>query len=209
MTRPVPDIAISIGGLIDFVGARPTQRINVVRTIAGMYLADYAPEQDYYKQVREGISEGLLLGNEEERLGLVLAEANEKKRENYQAIADGWLSWRRGKNLELVLNPKRWAEQQLTVKMSPMFAWRQRRGQDLVLLYLKEPELAADAAQAATRVLELTFGNDFARAAVLDVRRGALHRARRRRPRDYDAFLTSEVSALLSMLSSIQGSGVI
>ena len=57
----------------------------------------------------------------------------------------------------------------------------------------------------ATRIIELTFGEERGRAAILDVRRGVLHEARRRRPRDYDTFLASEVSAFLWMFRSIRG----
>ena len=43
--------------------------------------------------------------------------------------------------------------------------------------------------KAATRIVELAFGTDRSRPAVLDVRRARLHEARQRRSRDYDTRL--------------------
>jgi hypothetical protein len=203
MTDPI-DISISLGGFMDFVTATASQRITVVRSIADMYAADYQPGRDFYKDFRDALKEGMLRGDDIQRVHDTVDHATDRKRSNYQAVAVGWEQWRRRKNLVLFGISERWQEQQLGVRVSPAFVWRQRSGPRLVVPYYKGPALSADAAQAGTRVIERAFGDGYGRAAVLDVRRARLHVGRENRSRDYDAWLAGEVSALLRMFHSIR-----
>lgn len=189
---------------MDFVTATASQRITVVRSIADMYAADYLPGRDFYKDFRDAVKEGMLRGDDIQRVHDTVDHTTDNKRSNYQAIAVGWEQWRSRKNLVLFAATERWQEQQLGVRVSPAFVWQQRGGARLVVPYYKGPALSADAAQAGTRVIERAFGGEHGRAAVLDVRRARLHIARENRSRDYDAWLSGEVSAFLQMFRSIQ-----
>jgi hypothetical protein len=203
VTQPV-DISISLVSFMDFVTATASQRITVVRAIADMYADDYQRGPDFYRDLREALREGILRGDDVRRLHDAADHTADGKRTNYQAIAAGWEQWRRRKNLTAFAATKRWQEQRLVVKVSPTLVWRDRSGARLVVPYYKGQELSPDAAQAATRIVERTFGAaEHGRAAVLDVRRARLHQARRRRSRDYDAWLAGEVSAFLQMYRSI------
>jgi hypothetical protein len=203
MTNAI-DVPISLGGLMDFVTATASQRITVVRKIADIYSADYQVGRDFYKDFRDALKEGMLRGDDIRRVRDTAERTTDRKKSNYQAIAVGWEQWRKRKNLVVFTATERWREQQLEVKVSPALIWRQRNGARLIVPYYKGPTLSADAAQAGTRVMERVFGGEYGRAAVLDVRRERLHIARENRSRDYDAWLSGEVSAFLQMLRSIQ-----
>ncbi|MFV8241879.1 hypothetical protein [Mycolicibacterium peregrinum] len=203
MTQPI-DISISLTSFMDFVTATASQRISVVRGIADMYAEDYQRGPDFYRDLRQAINDGIVRGDDVQRLDRLVAQAPDTKRSNYRANAAGWSEWRRKKNLVVFAATERWHEQQLQVKVSPAFVWQRRGDTRLVVPYYKGQELSADAAQAATRVIEKAFEEQHGRAAVLDVRRAHLHEARKRRSRDYDAWLAGEVSAFLQMFRSIR-----
>lgn len=202
MADPI-DIKISLVSFMDFVTATASQRITVVRAIADMYSDDYQRGPDFYRDAREALREGLLRSDDVQRLHDTANHSAENKQKSYRAISAGWEQWRRKKTLTVFADTTRWQEQQLEVRVSPAFTWQHRSGNRLIVPYYKGLELSPDAAQAATRIVELKFGTQDARAAVLDVRRGQLHEARKRRSRDYDAWLAGEVSAFLQMFRSI------
>lgn len=202
MIDPI-EIKISLVSFMDFVTATASQRISAVRTIADIYSDDYQRGPDFYRDVREALREGLLRSDDVQRLHDTARHATENKQNSYGAIAAGWEQWRRRKALTIFAETARWQEQRLEVKVSPTFTWQHRSGNRLIVPYYKGLELSSDAAQAATRIIELKFGSRDARAAVLDIRRGHLHEARRRRSRDYDAWLAGEVSAFLQMFRTI------
>ncbi|MBF9319424.1 hypothetical protein R2360_16645 [Mycobacteroides chelonae] len=202
MTSPL-EISISLGGLADFVTARSSRRIAVVRDVIDMYESEYDPSHDFYKQVREALRDGIPGGDDVRRVRAAVEAAHARRRRNYGEIADGWESWRQRKDLVLQPQSRKWREQELEVSVSPLFIWRHGRQRELVWVYYKDAELSVEAAQAVTRILELTYGWEFGTPAALDIRRSQLHRARRRRPRDYDRWLEGEVSAFLRMFRSL------
>lgn len=189
---------------MDFVTARASQRITVVRSIAETYAEDYTRGPDFYREAREALREGIIRGDDVRRLhDAAASHVGDNKRDSYQAVAAGWEQWRQRKTLSVFATTEKWREQQLHVNVSPAFTWRQGDRSRLIVPYYKGEELGTDAAQAATRIVELTFGTEHGLPAVLDIRRARLHQARQRRSRDYDAWLSGEVSAFLRMLRSI------
>lgn len=202
MTDPTA-VTISIGGLADFVTAGSSQKLAVVRGLVDLYGSPYHPSRDFYGDIRQAIDDGIVKNDDRRRVDAVVAECNPRRRGHYQAVADGWHSWHGRKNLERFVDTSHWHEQQLSVRVSPRFVWRRTLNQDVVWPYFKEAELSRDAAQAAIRIMELACPTDAGQPAVLDVRRGRLHRARRR-DRDYDVLLRAEVSALLGMYASLR-----
>lgn len=201
MTRPV-GTTITLGGFIDFASAGASKRVSAVQNVAAMQLAPYERSRDFYVGVREAITLGIANGDDLGRMRRAVDDCTWRRRESYEAVARGWESWRPRKSLEVFSQPLRWEEQGLAVRVSPKFRWQQRRQSDLVWPYFKADELTGDAVQAAIRIIEMTFPASFGRPAVLDVRRGQLHR-RRRRSNNFDAWLAGEASAFLAILASI------
>jgi hypothetical protein len=196
-------VAISLGGIADFVTAGSSQKLAVVRGLVDLYSSPYHPSRDFYGDIRQAIDDGILLGDDRDRVNAAVAECNVKRRDHYEAVASGWRGWRGRKNLERFADTSYWHEQQLAVRVSPRFVWRQTLNRDLVWPYFKDDELTRDGAQAAIRIMEMACPSEAGRPAILDVRRGRLHRARRR-DRDYDILLRGQVSALLQMYEALR-----
>jgi hypothetical protein len=88
--------------------------------------------------------------------------------------------------------------------VSPQFIWHDKKDSFVVWPYLKGPELSRDGIQAAIRLIEMTHPDTGQQPAMLDVRRGTIHRAAKRRRKGFDAWLTSEAAAFISLLESIR-----
>lgn len=195
-------VMISVGGLADFLTAASSQKLTVVRGLVDMYGAPYNPGRDFYRGIRESIDEGLVLGEDVRRVQAAVTDCYPNQRKSYQDVATGWQEWRGRKNLERYANTTYWHEQGLAVRVSPRFVHRQLRRRDLIWPYFKGDELSRDGAQAAIRLMQLTCPADAGSPAVLDVRRGRLHRPQRL-DRDYDTWLRGEVAGLLRMYESL------
>jgi hypothetical protein len=96
-----------------------------------------------------------------------------------------------------------WTTPRLTVSVRPDFATVDHSGNvSVIKLWLKEPELAADAASAILRLLELHMaqlvtGGD---PLVVDVRREKVHRRTRRRVKQgFDHWMASEPRGLAEL----------
>lgn len=201
MTDPI-NTSITLGGFVDFITAGASKRVTAVRDVADMQLSDYERSHDFYAGVRDAIILGVGNGDDEQRMRHAVDDCNPRRREHYEAVAQGWSIWRQGKTLGVFSQPLEWQQQGLEVRVSPKFTWREKRQSHLVWPYFKADELTGDATQAAIRIMEMLYPESFGRPAVLDVRRGQLHH-RRGRSNKIDAWLAGEASAFLTILASI------
>lgn len=178
-------------------------RITAVQNVIANESGDYEPSHDFYRQFRIAVAEGIANRNDEMRVRQAVERCNPKRKKHYEALASGWIGWRRGKDLDVFSQPRVWRCDGLDVKASPQFVWRKKGDSFLVLPYLKEAELTRDGIQAAIRIIEMTHADSGHEVAMLDVRRGTVHNAKRRR-KGFDAWLTSEGAAFISLLESIR-----
>jgi hypothetical protein len=195
---------IGLGGFAEFASAMSSGRITAVQNVIANGIGDYEPSHDFYRQFRNAIAEGIANGNDEIQVRRAVDDCTPRRRSHYEALADGWSRWRRGKNLEVFSQPREWHSAGLDVRVSPQFIWRHRRDSYLVWPYLKDPELTRDGVQAAIRLIEMTHPDAGHQPALLDVRRGVVHHAAKRRRKGFDAWLTSEAAAFISLLESIR-----
>lgn len=196
--------SISFGGFVEFASATASARITAVQNVLTNEFGSYDPSHDFYRQIRLAITEGIVNGDDNLRVRRAVDECTPRRRSHYQTIASGWTRWRRGKDLEAFARSIPWTARGLEVRVLPHFVWRQKRDRHLVWTYFKDGELSRDGIQAAVRLLEITHPDSGCRPAVLDVRRGTIHHASRRRRRGFDAWLTGEAAAFISMLDSIR-----
>lgn len=201
MTEPI-STSITLGGFVDFITAGASKRVTAVRDVADMQLSDYERSHDFYAAVRDAITMGVANDDDEQRMRRAVDDCTPRRRDHYEAVAQGWSSWRSGKSLRAFSQPLEWQQQGLEVRASPKFTWHERRQSHLVWPYFKADELTGDATQAAIRIMEMLYPSSFGRPAVLDVRRGRLHH-RRGRSTNIDAWLAGEASAFLTILASI------
>ncbi|GFG50146.1 hypothetical protein CQY20_31975 [Mycolicibacterium agri] len=196
--------SISLGGFVEFASAMSSGRITAVQNVIANEFGGYEPSHDFYRQFRIAIAEGIANGDDALRIRRAVDECTPKRRSHYEALATGWNRWRRGKNLEVFSQPLPWHASGLEVRVSPQFIYRAKSEPLLVWPYFKDAELSRDGIQAAIRLTEMTHPNSERRPAVLDVRRGTLHHAAKRRRKGFDAWLTSEAAAFISLLESIR-----
>jgi hypothetical protein len=191
-------------GFVEFASAMSSGRIVAVQNVIANESGDYEPSHDFYRGFRLAVTDGIANGDDVLRVRRAVESCHPRRRGHYQALEQGWSQWRRGKDLETFARPRTWASEGLTVRVSPQFMWRQRRGDPyLVWPYLKDAEMSRDGIQAAIRLIELTHDSQL-RPVLLDVRRARIHQASRRRRRGFDAWLTSEAAAFVSLLESIR-----
>jgi hypothetical protein len=202
VTNPI-SATISLGGFVDFAAATASGRITAVHNVIENEFSDYDPGHDFYRGIRLAISEGIANNNDVTRMQRAVEDCSPRRRASYESLATGWSGWRRGKNLEVFSQPLRWRDGELEVRVSPKFTWQQQREKQLVWPYFKDPELSRDAVQAAIRLIEMTFPESAGRPSVLDVRRQLIYNPVRRR-RGFDAWLSGEAAAFVSMLDSIR-----
>jgi hypothetical protein len=196
--------SVSLGGFVEFASAMASGRITAVQNVIANEFGSYDPSHDFYRQIRLAITEGIAVGDDNLRVRRAVDECTPRRRSHYEAVASGWNRWRRGKDLEVFLRPIPWHASGLEVRVSPQFVWRQKRERHLVWTYFKDAELSRDGIQAAIRLIEITHPDSDCRPAVLDVRRGTVHHASSRRRMGFDAWLTGEVAAFISMVDSIR-----
>lgn len=153
---------------------------------------------------RIAMAEGIANGDDELRVRRAVDGCSPRRRSHYEALASGWIRWRRGKKLEVFSQPRDWYNEGLDVRVSPQFIWHDRRASYLVWPYLKDPELSRDGIQAAIRLIEMTHADSGIQPTLLDVRRGTFHRAVKRRRKGFDGWLNSEAAAFISLLASIR-----
>ncbi|SHQ96123.1 Uncharacterised protein [Mycobacteroides abscessus subsp. abscessus] len=194
---------ISLGGFAEFASARASGRITAVQRLIANEFGGYEPSHDFYRQFRIAIADGIANGDDALRVRRAVSDCTATRRGHYEVLAAGWNRWRRGKNLEVFTQKREWHDSGLDVRVAPQFIYRAKRVTFLVWPYFKEAELSRDGIQAAIRLMELTYQDSEHRPALLDVRRGRLHTAGRRR-RGFDAWLTSEAAAFISLLASIR-----
>jgi hypothetical protein len=203
MTTPnVP--RIGLGGFVEFASATASARITAVQNVISNDFGGYDPSHDFYRQFRTAISEGIANGDDPLRVRRAVEEVSPRRRAHYEALASGWTGWRRNKDLAVFSQPRDWPSAGLDVRVSPQFTWRHRNDSYLVWPYLKGPELSRDGIQAAIRLVELTHPDSGRQPALLDVRRGRIYHAAKRRRRGFDAWLRSEAAAFISLLESIR-----
>lgn len=196
--------AITMGGFVEFASASASGRIGAVQNVITNQAGDYEPSHDFYRQFRIAIAEGIANGDDVLRVRRAVEACSPRRRGNYVALETGWNAWRRKKHLEVFSQPLTWQVNGLEVRVSPQFIYHRRRESLLVWPYLKKDELSRDGIQAAIRLMELAYPDTSYRPAVLDVRRGVLTVATRRK-RNFDAWLAGEAAAFLSMAASIRG----
>ncbi|MCF6385360.1 hypothetical protein L2K20_00135 [Mycobacterium sp. MBM] len=196
--------SITLGGFVEFASAMSSGRITAVQNVIANESGDYDPSHDFYRQFRIAVAEGIANRNDEIRVRQAVEQCTPKRRKHYEALASGWIRWRRGKDLEIFSQPREWHCDGLDVRVSPQFVWRKKGDTYLVWSYFKDAELTRDGIQSAIRLIEMTHADSGHQVALLDVRRGNIHHAAKRRRKGFDAWLTSEAAAFISLLGSIR-----
>lgn len=200
--RRVPRITLTT--FAEYLTARSSARIDCVRQQIRTYEQDYHPGPSFYQDFIEGVVKGRQTGADHLVLqSVVQAQRNEARHDHYTALAEHWLAMSK-LHLPLVQCDRAiWTTPWLAVSVRPDFAVTDARGNvSVIKLWLKEHELAADAARAILRLLELHMTELLPGGTplVVDVRREKVHtKTRRRAKQGYDHWMESEARGLAEL----------
>lgn len=201
-TPRVPRITLTT--FAEYLSARSSKRIDCIRDQIRTYQQDYHPGPSFYRDFVEAVVKGRRTGADHLVVqGVAQAQHNITKRDHYTTLAAHWLAMPK-LHLPLVrCGSAAWITPRLTVGVRPDFAVSDGNGNVFVIkLWLKEQELAPDAANAILRLLDLHM-NELASGGsplVVDVRREKVHRKTRRPMKlGFDHWMESEARGLAEL----------
>ncbi|SFT55282.1 hypothetical protein SAMN04487904_103364 [Actinopolyspora lacussalsi subsp. righensis] len=196
---------IALGSFLDFVRSGPQDSVRLVRRQRAMYLGSGGQAWAFYQPFRSGVRRAISAPDPEAVLTAVVDKAGPKQRSHFQELRRGMCAWLSGtKATGVQVESCSWWHDELEVTLSKrsLLGLRHSSGAvELVLPYLKEPELSTQDAAPVLRILQL--GRDRvlpgATPVVLDVRRARSHRLRANTNEDdLDTFIAGEVSKYLT-----------
>jgi hypothetical protein len=206
-TPPNPDTRvqrITLTTFAEYLTARSSARIDCVRQQIRTYDQDYHPGPSFYHDFVDAVVKGRRTGADHLILQTVAqAQRNGARRDHYATLAEHWLAMPE-LHLPLVTCGRAvWTTPRLTVSVRPDFAVVDNAGNVFVVkLWLKEQELAADAANAILRLLDLHMDElaPNGHPLVIDVRRERNHRKTRRPMKQgFDHWMASEARGLAEL----------
>lgn len=194
---------VTLTTFVDFVSATGTARVTRVRNAKIFYAQDYAPERDFYKQLRERIEACFDDGWDATALKHSLADVTDaKKVANYEECRKGLTKWVGRKQI----TPKRevrsnWTSSSLHVAVNPELHADVNGKPHLIKLYFKGDQLSKQKADVALHLLDKAAPRGTT-VGVLDVRRARLL-VPTRTIQGMDALLNAEAAAFVSLWNSL------
>lgn len=197
-------VQIGLAAFLDYTRSNTRGCVNLVKAQRTMYLDPDRRASAFYGPFRAALRRAVNSPDPERVLTRTVAKARPVQRSHFEALRAGFLQWwGKTRATGVPISSGRWQCGQLTINIPNQgcLGLRYRNGRtELVLPYLKEPELTAEDAYPALRILELESDEMLpgAAPAVLDVRRGKLHKLRKNTNRgDLDAYLEAEAAKYL------------
>jgi hypothetical protein len=195
---------VTLTTFAEYLTAGSSARIDCVRQQIRTYEQEYHPGPSFYQDFVEAVVKGRQTGADHLVLqSVVQAQHNETRHAHYALLAEHWLAMSE-LHLPLVHCSRAiWTTPRLAVSIRPDFAVTDAKGDvSVIKLWLKEHELASDAARAMLRLLELHMEELLPGGAplVVDVRRQKVHRKTRRRvKKGFDQWMESEAQGLAEL----------
>lgn len=188
---------------MDFLLRNGLSRLRVVRSARRQYEDGYTQGKDYYRRVREGIIALHRSGGSIDELRKVVEDAPPEKRENFEAVGQGYESWMRGKGIVWSKRPKSniWKHGGLRVLINPELLLNIDGVPYRVKLYFKSAPIRQVGANLVIHLHELA-GLAAENVAVLDVRNGKMFTKSRTSP-DYSTVLRSEALSFVAMWQAV------
>jgi hypothetical protein len=207
MNEPV---VLSLSSFIGFANATERRRATVVRNLYQQAGADYAPERDFWKRMREAIRRDRKTTRDGSTVFETAVHATKTKQGAYTEVAHQWMQiidrWSgatfskplngvaRVRNLELTIKPhfvERWSSQQ----------------SERVIPYLNMATLTPATVSDILRLGELAFGSQPTEGtALLDVRRGRVHSVQSEDVATVDARLADLADEIVDRWDRLDGS---
>ncbi|GAA4615586.1 hypothetical protein [Saccharopolyspora hordei] len=198
-------VQIGLSSFLDYVRSTPRGCAGIVRDQWEIHVDETSMAWTFYAPFRSALRRAVSSPDAPEVLAAAVRQARPVQQPHFQQLHDGFRRWWakvRATGVPMESGVVDVGGLSVTVSRRSALALRYRDGRtEVVLPYLKEPELASDSANVALRVLEHLAPSLLpgARPMVLDVRRGRAFRLRRNANRDeLDAVLAAEAAKYLT-----------
>ncbi|MGP4017155.1 hypothetical protein [Saccharopolyspora sp. 5N708] len=206
----VDGVQISLGSFLDYVRSTPRGCAGIVRDQREIYLDENSMAWAFYGPFRAALRRAVSSSDAVEVIASAVRQARPVQQPHFRELHAGFERWwRRVEVTGVPMFSGRWSIGGLAVTISERssLAVRHPDGRtEVVLPYLKEPELGADTANLALRVLERAMPvlRPGATPMVLDLRRGKPLRLRRNANRaELDALLAAEAAKYLTHWTAV------
>ncbi|WP_433873374.1 hypothetical protein [Saccharopolyspora sp. CA-218241] len=197
-------VQISLGSFLDYARSTPRGCAAIVRDQRGIYLDPHSMAWAFYGPFRAALRRAVHATDPVAVVAAAVHAARPVQQDHYRRLHAGFERWwARTKAVGVPLGSAVWPCGELAITVSGRSAVALRYadgGTEVVLPYLKEPELDGGTANLALRVLERAMPDLLpgARPMVLDVRRGRPLRLRRNANRaELDALIAAESAKYL------------
>ncbi|MDA3630649.1 hypothetical protein OU415_34840 [Saccharopolyspora sp. WRP15-2] len=192
-------IRISAPSFLDYIHSTPRGCVKIVKDQRKLYLDPKNKGGYFYSPIRTALRRAFNSVAPAEELARAVNKADDKQYAHFVALEAGFVRWsRKVKATGIKVSEAVWTAGNLDVQLNNLIGLRYANDKtEVVLPYLKEPELSSEAANLMLRVLEREMPHllSSAHPMVLDVRRGKPFRLRRNTNRnDLDALLAGEAA---------------
>ncbi|WP_188987357.1 hypothetical protein [Saccharopolyspora thermophila] len=203
-------VQISLGSFLDYVRSTPRGCAGIVRDQREIYLDETSMAWAFYGPFRLALRRAVTSPDALEIIAAAVRQARPVQQQHFRELQVGFQRWwQRARVTGVPMTSGCWRSGDLAITVSERssLALRHPDGRlEVVLPYLKEPQLEADSANLALRVLEQAMPGLLPGATpmVLDVRRGRPFRLRRNANRaELDALLAAETAKYLTHWSAV------
>ncbi|MEU6269702.1 hypothetical protein [Saccharopolyspora shandongensis] len=205
-------VQISLGSFLDYMRSTPRGCAGIVRDQREIYLDETSMAWAFYGPFRLALRRAVTSPDATEIVAAAVRQARPVQQPHFQELHVGFQRWwGRAKAVGVPMTSARWNIGGLAITISDRssLALRRQDGRtEVVLPYLKEPELGTDSASLALRLLEHAMPalRPGATPMVLDVRRGKPLRLRKNANRvELDALLAAEAAKYLAHWTAVVG----
>lgn len=196
---------ISVSSFLDYTCSSPRGCMSIVREQRRMYLDPTGKASAFYGPFRAGLRRAVNSTDPREVIAGVVDKAHPVQLPHFRTLQQGFERWWSTSTVSGVSVPSAlWSEQALNVTLArqSLLGLRYTSGVvEVVLPYLKEPELNRELASPTLRILERSMDDLIpgAEPMVLDVRRGRPLRLHSKTNRTHlDALITGEAAKYLA-----------
>ena len=192
-------VRISAASFLDYMHSDSQRCIQIVKQQRKMYLDPDSKASSFYEPIRVALRRALNSVTPHQEFSKAIDRARSSQYPHFIELEAGFNKWwGASKATGLKVAPSGWHSGDLNVTLRNLLGLRHAtKKTEVILPYLKDPELTKDAAKPMLRVLEQAMPDLMPGATprILDLRRGHSFKLRRDTNRaDLDALLTAEAA---------------
>jgi hypothetical protein len=191
---------VSLTSFIDYVLKAGTSKRTVAKKIHRELTEPYKHQEDYYKQLKEALRDGLEQNDLEKSLETAVRSISKNKIQNYEALRDGILTAIKSKHRTGYFAPKKlkFSRNGVEVSLNPEIGLRLKDKQTIIKLYTKADKLSSDRIGTLLCMMRMTYPTTY-QLAILDCRQGKFYEYHDKME-ELDDLLNAELAGLKTFL---------